>query len=106
MRKQAGELRQRRFHALDHLVGIPLSISWRGFLPPILDYFLLFRRQVWQVLLWAWVFLQRRTFGLIGGIPRLFRFDFIQCFRFLPILLDRSCDGLGGLRYWRRSHRD
>jgi hypothetical protein len=50
--------------------------------------------------------MQGRSFGLIGDIPRLFRFDFIQRFRFLPIILDRICDGLGGLGYWRRSHRD
>jgi hypothetical protein len=47
-----------------------------------------------------------RSFGLIGDIPRLFRFDVIRYFRFLPITLDRNCDRLGGLRCWRRRHRD
>src|ERR1019366_3040075 len=106
MHEQAGELPQRRFHALDHLVGIPLMITRRGFLPPILDDLLLFWRQVWQLRLWARVFMQGRSFGLIGDIPRLFRSDFIQRFRFLPIILDGICDGLGGRSYWRRSHRD
>src|ERR1035437_1406749 len=106
MHEQVGELRQRRFHALDHLVGIPLMITRRGFLPPILDDLLLLRRQVWQLRHWARVFMQGRSFGLIGDIPRLFRFDFSQRFRFLPIILDWNCDGLRGLSYWRRSHRD
>jgi hypothetical protein len=81
-------------------------ITRRGFLPPILDDLLLFRRQVWQLRLWVRLFMQGRPFGLIGGIPKRFRFDFIQCFRFLRIILDRSGDGLGRLSYRRRSHRD
>src|ERR1035441_3148749 len=106
MHEQAGELRQRHFHALDHLVGIPLMITRRGFLPPILDDLLLFRRQGWQLRLWARGFRQGGSFGLIGEISRLFCSAFIQRFRFLPIILDGICDGLGGLSYWRRSHRD
>ena len=81
-------------------------ITRRGFLPPILDDFLLFRRQVWQLRLWVRVFMQGRSFGLIGEIARLFRFGFLQRFRFLPIILDRICNGLGGLGYRRRSQRE
>src|ERR1035441_752488 len=81
-------------------------ITRRGFLPPILDDFLLFRRQVWQLRLWVRVFMQGRSFGLIGEIARLFRSGFLQRFRFLPIILDRIGDGLGGLSYRRRSQRE
>src|ERR1039458_9042824 len=105
MHEQAGELLQRRFHSLDHLVGIPPVINRRGFFPPILDDLLLFRPPLWQLLLWTRVFMQGRSLALVRDIPRLLRFDFIRYFRFLPISFDRSRDGLGGLSCWRRSHR-
>jgi hypothetical protein len=38
--------------------------------------------------------------------PRLFRFDFIRHYRFVPITFDRSRDGLGGLSCCRRGHTD